>query len=277
MPEVEGVEKMDIWMRLHYESGQVPLASIRGTFREAGYDLLPGVDPKQGQYWRSLLAWYRGRHPGEQAELDWKAFYEATERLGYRPAPVERKAQGDTTEGFGEAILREAWEGAEGFGEATDTVSYRTEARERIVGQTLGRLQWRSVNGGTATPPVYQGDVGVDLATTYHTDVLPEGVTYAPLGVHFAAPPGAWILLLGRSSLASKLGLGMVPGVIDNGFRGEMMAGLFTLGPDPVMVPMGTRVAQAILIPMFPTHLVQVDDLPPSDRGQNGFGSTGGH
>lgn len=276
MPEVEGVEKMDIWMRLHYESGQVPLVNIRQTFREAGYDLAPGVDTKQGQYWRSLLAWYRGRHPGEQAEKDWAAFFAAAGRLGYRPVPVDRTAQEDTTGGFGEATDTVSYS-ATGANEDAPNLAPRAEARERVVGQTLSRFQWLSSDDGIATPPMFQGDVGVDLSTTRWELIEPGKVTYCGLGVRFAAPPGAWILLIGRSSLASKLGLAMVPGIIDNGYRGEMFAGLYPIGPNEVELGMGTRVAQAILIPMFPTHLVQVEELPPSDRGENGFGSTGGH
>lgn len=258
-------EQMDKWMRLHYESGQVPLNQIRATFREAGFDLTTGFQPNDRAFWITLHNWYNTRHQDTVAQTQWEAFREACDRLGYRPAPVDRAAQESTTERLPEAPVAHA----------------RIEARSRVVGQVLGTLQWTPdpTHPGIATPPVFTGDVGVDLSTTEDVTVWPRGVHYVPLGVRFAAPKGAWILLIGRSSLASKLGLGMVPGVIDNGFRGEMLAGLFNLNPEglPVDVPAGTRVAQAILIPMHPTMLLEVETLPESERGENGFGSTGGH
>jgi dUTP pyrophosphatase len=255
---------MDIWLRMHYESGQILMKDIRNAFRHMGYDLVPGEAPGQERAWAEVKDRYSATDSSRVAEEHWEAFREAADRLRYRPARVTEKGQEDTFEGFGE--------------QGVDSVAppMRAEARERVVGQTLGRLRWLSL-GGTATPPVHPGDVGVDLSTVHDAHIQPGGVTYVPLGVAFAAPPGAWILLIGRSSLASKLGLAMVPGVIDNGFRGEMLAGLYPIGPTSIKLPAGTRVAQAILVPMFPTMLEQVDTLPESARGANGFGSTGGH
>jgi dUTP pyrophosphatase len=104
----------------------------------------------------------------------------------------------------------------------------------------------------------------------------PGEVTYVPTGVAFAPPPGFWILLLGRSSLARKLGLACVPGVIDNGYRGEMLAGVYPIGTRAVLVAAGTRLVQAIVVPAPPpVPLIEADELPTSDRGHNGFGSTG--
>jgi dUTP pyrophosphatase len=263
-------EITDPWLRLHYESGQVPMKDIRGVFRTLGYDLEQKPDKElDPESWAEIASLHEALYPDSGSASQWGAFRDAAARLGYRPAWTGGRGQEDTTEDFGEAPVR--------VGYREQVAGGRAEARERIVGQTLGTLKWQSLGGGVATPPVYQGDVGVDLSTVLAVMVMPGQVTYVPLGVKFAAPPGAWIFLLGRSSLASKLGLAMVPGVIDNGFRGEMLAGLYPIGGTPVELPAGTRVAQAILVPMFPTHLVEVTELPPSDRGENGFGSTGGH
>lgn len=144
-------------------------------------------------------------------------------------------------------------------------------------------LYWTPTReGGDVAAPAYLGDVGVDLSTTEDIEVPPGEIVYAPLGVAFAPPADCWLMLTGRSSTAAKLGLATIPGIIDSGYRGEMFAGVYKAGgrgesPDwsPIVVPAGTTIAQAILIPAIFPRLVEVDELPPSDRGTNGFGSSG--
>lgn len=64
-------------------------------------------------------------------------------------------------------------------------------------------------------------------------------------------------------------------GVIDNGYRGELFAGAFNLADVPVVLEVGERVAQLILMPMRIAPLVEVSELSDSERGTLGFGSTG--
>lgn len=241
--------KQDIWLTLHYESGQISMNRIRGVFRDLGYDL-GHQEPDPGSngmlLWGTLANEYLKRFPGSVEAQEWSAFRKATTKMNLHPMPV-------------------------------GTLHMVPEARSRMA--TTGHpIRWKSVNlGGFAYPPAFEGDVGLDLAAAEDMVAYPDRVTYVPTGVAFAAPVGYWILLLGRSSTASKLGLTVVPGVIDNGYRGEMLAGVVPMGPDPVRIAKGTRIIQAIMMPVISPVPEQVEWLPPSDRGNNGFGSTGGH
>ncbi len=66
------------------------------------------------------------------------------------------------------------------------------------------------------------------------------------------------------------------PGLIDAGYRGELVVLLVNLGHEPLTVAPGDRVAQLVLVPVATGSVVEVDELPASDgRGDGGFGSTG--
>lgn len=263
-----------IWQNMHMESGQVSMLHIRNTFRSMGFDLGRVQESGGGAFGR-IAAEYARRHPGQQEMRDWVQFREACDRVGLGPVPVTGRHEAPVPMGPTER-LHDLSVAVSQMGEVPGPMT--VEARERMVYGARNALQWtRVMEGGQAHPPQYPGDVGVDLQTTQAMTVIPGEIVYLPLGVAFAPPANTWILLVGRSSLAAKLGLAMVPGVIDNGFRGQMLAGCYTIGTEPVFVAEGTRVAQAILIPSVVPMLREVQELPESERGQNGFGSTGGH
>lgn len=238
-------EQTNYWMEMHYASGQHPMNEIRRLFRDYGFDLIVGGSGGvHAEDWGRLAGAYAKRHQGSDAIERWAAFRVACDAAGLYP-------------------LRED-EDSDPWG--SDIDGSEPEAFN---------LLWNSFDGGKAHAPKMVGDVGVDLQTT-RTVVCPANVvTYLPTGVRFAALPGTWILLLGRSSTASKLGLAVIPGVIDNGYRGEMFAGVYPVGGEMVVVEQGTRVIQAILMPSILPNLQEVDELPTSARGENGFGSTG--
>ncbi len=98
-----------------------------------------------------------------------------------------------------------------------------------------------------------------------------------PTGVAVAIPAGHAGLVTPRSGLAARHGLGVAngPGLVDSGFRGELRVILINHGPDPVELARGERIAQLVVVPVADVEFVEVDELPPSDRGEGGFGSTG--
>jgi dUTP pyrophosphatase len=68
------------------------------------------------------------------------------------------------------------------------------------------------------------------------------------------------------------------PGTIDAGYRGEIKVNLINLDPTrPLVLHRGDRIAQLVVQPVVRARFVQVDELPGSDRGDAGHGSTGGH
>jgi dUTP pyrophosphatase len=93
-----------------------------------------------------------------------------------------------------------------------------------------------------------------------------------------AIPPGHAGLVLPRSGLARRHGVTLAnsPGLIDAGYRGELVVTLVNLGDAPHRVEPGDRIAQHVLVPVELWDARAVEELPPSDgRGEGGFGSTG--
>jgi dUTP pyrophosphatase len=80
-----------------------------------------------------------------------------------------------------------------------------------------------------------------------------------------------------RSGLASKHGITIVntPGLVDSGYRGELRVVLLNTDPrQPFVVERGMRIAQLVVVPMPEVELVEVEELPESERGVRGFGSS---
>jgi dUTP pyrophosphatase len=83
-----------------------------------------------------------------------------------------------------------------------------------------------------------------------------------------------------RPGLAHRLGLSLVnaPGTIDAGYRGEIKVNLINLDPtSPLVLHRGDRIAQLVVQPVVRARFVPVAELPGSERGEGGHGSTGGH
>ena len=100
-----------------------------------------------------------------------------------------------------------------------------------------------------------------------------------PTGIAVALPDGVCGLVLPRSGLAARSGIGVVngPGLIDPNYRGEINVVLVNLGSERFEAATGDRIAQLLLVPFGSPAVDVVDELPPSgdDRGAGGFGSSG--
>ncbi len=98
-----------------------------------------------------------------------------------------------------------------------------------------------------------------------------------PLGFATAIPEGYYFKVVPRSGLALWEGLSIVnsPGTIDSGYRNEWMAIIVNLSNTDVTLKKGDRICQIILTKMIGYQFEEVNELPESDRGQGGFGSTG--
>ncbi len=122
-----------------------------------------------------------------------------------------------------------------------------------------------------------KGDAGLDLYARFPGRLTPGGRMVVPTGIAVAIPGGFVGLLTPRSGLAVRHGIGIVntPGVIDSGYRGEIHVVLVNLGQDDWSYERGDRVAQLVIVPLAVHEIVEVDELPESERGERGFGSTG--
>ncbi|MFB3738193.1 MAG: dUTP diphosphatase [Candidatus Velamenicoccus archaeovorus] len=124
----------------------------------------------------------------------------------------------------------------------------------------------------------HPGDAGLDLRSTVDLEVPPGGRALVPTGIAVAIPEGHAGLVLPRSGLASKHGLTMAnaPGLIDAGYRGEVICAVVNLDRDhAVRIARGDRIAQLVVVAVPEVRPAWVDELPASTRGEGGFGSTG--
>ena len=124
----------------------------------------------------------------------------------------------------------------------------------------------------------HPGDAGLDLRSAVDVEVAPGERALVPTGVAVAIPDGHAGLVLPRSGLASKHGLTMAnaPGLIDAGYRGEVICAVVNLDRDtPVRISKGDRIAQLVVVKVPELAAEWVDELPLTTRGKGGFGSTG--
>jgi dUTP pyrophosphatase len=124
----------------------------------------------------------------------------------------------------------------------------------------------------------HEGDAGLDLCSTIDVEVLPGERAMVPTGLSVAIPDGHAGLVLPRSGLASREGLTLAnaPGLIDSGYRGEVTCAVVNLDRDQaVKISRGDRVAQLVVVALPQILPSWVNELPPSSRGEGGFGSSG--
>lgn len=125
--------------------------------------------------------------------------------------------------------------------------------------------------------PARPGDAGVDLTATESAKLEPGERRLVSTGVAVAIPAGYAGFVQPRSGMAVKKGLGVLnsPGLIDSGYRGELKVIVINLSQDAVALERGDRIAQLVIVPVPAVSYEEVDQLPASERGEGGFGSTG--
>lgn len=102
-----------------------------------------------------------------------------------------------------------------------------------------------------------------------------SNITPVHTGIASEIPVGHAGLFWSRSSYGIG-GIEIAAGVIDPGYRGELVVCLINLNPFRVHIPSGSKIAQMVIVPVVNTAVELVDELSDSQRGEKGFGSTGG-
>ncbi|MBM7776301.1 dUTP pyrophosphatase [Actinokineospora baliensis] len=124
------------------------------------------------------------------------------------------------------------------------------------------------------------GDAGADLVTTSDVVIPPGERVLVGTGIAIALPDGYAGFVHPRSGLAARLGLSVVntPGTIDAGYRGEIKVCLINHDPrETIALRRGDRIAQLVLQRVEHAVFREVAELGGSERGDGGYGSTGGH
>lgn len=123
----------------------------------------------------------------------------------------------------------------------------------------------------------YAGDAGLDLAACERIELGPGERAVVPTGLAVAIPEGYAGFVQPRSGLAARHGISVVnsPGLVDAGYRGELRVVLLnTDARETFVVEPGMRVAQLVVLPLPGLEIEEVDELPESERGVRGFGSS---
>jgi dUTP diphosphatase len=139
-------------------------------------------------------------------------------------------------------------------------------------------LPIRKVRPDAVVPTrAYEGDAGLDLSACERVELAPGERSLVPTGLAVAIPEGHAGFVQPRSGLAAKHGISIVntPGLVDSGYRGELLVNLVnTDRATTFVVEPGMRIAQLVIVELPAVELVEVDELPESERGVRGFGSS---
>ena len=120
-----------------------------------------------------------------------------------------------------------------------------------------------------------EGAAGFDLQSADYVILYPGQRLAIPTGFAWAIPLGQVGMIRPRSGLAVRRGIDVLAGVIDADYRGEVAVVLINHGTRPLDIEAGERIAQMVVQPCMVSVTVECDELPSTERGHGGFGSTG--
>jgi len=142
-----------------------------------------------------------------------------------------------------------------------------------VIELPIRRLRDDAVVPGRA----YDGDAGLDLAACERIELRPGERATVGTGLAVAIPDGYAGFVQPRSGLAARNGITIVntPGLVDSGYRGELKVVLLnTDARETFVVEPGMRIAQLVVMELPSVDAIEVDELPQSERGVRGFGSS---
>jgi dUTP pyrophosphatase len=144
----------------------------------------------------------------------------------------------------------------------------------------MTKIQIKKLSNKVLTPKYETaGSSGMDLAAYIEKDLIinPGNKVLVPTGFSLSVPQGFEIQIRPRSGLAVKKGITVLntPGTIDSDYRGEIKVILINLSKDKFIIKNGERIAQMVVCPVEQVTMEEVEKLSDTDRGKDGFGSTG--
>ena len=137
-------------------------------------------------------------------------------------------------------------------------------------------LEVRKISDDAIVPSyAHPGDAGLDLYANETVIVNPGVVGKIRTGIAMAIPDGYVGLCWDKSGLSMKHGIKVLAGVIDSGYRGELIVGVINLGTEPYTFEKGHKVMQMLIQKVEEVNVAIVPELTETHRGEKGFGSTG--
>lgn len=140
------------------------------------------------------------------------------------------------------------------------------------------KINIETIDGAPVPEYAHDGDAAVDLRAADDCYIESGDWHVVPTGIKVAIPDGYAAFVLPRSGLATKQGLTLVnsPGLIDSGYRGEIGVPLFNVNRTVGRrIRKGDRIAQLLIVPVPSVMFQQVAELDDTERGADGFGSSG--
>lgn len=136
------------------------------------------------------------------------------------------------------------------------------------------RIEVKLEPGAKLPTKAHEADAGFDLYTPKSVYLAPHTAAAIDTGVHMAIPEGYVGMIKSKSGLNVKHGVSC-EGVIDAGYTGTIVAKLYNNGGEAVSFESGDKITQIVIMPIPKVRLVEVDALEDTERGDNGFGSSG--
>ncbi len=137
-------------------------------------------------------------------------------------------------------------------------------------------IKVQKIKPGAKLPSyAHSNDAGMDIFSIEDVEILPGKIAQIKTGLAFELPSDCVGLVWDKSGLSQIHGLKTLGGVLDAGYRGELMVGLINLSNKRYLLEKGHKVAQLLIQKIEITKIVEVDILGDSSRGAEGFGSTG--
>lgn len=129
-------------------------------------------------------------------------------------------------------------------------------------------------NGAYKPTRAFPTDAGLDIYSPVRAIVEPNESVIIDTGVHVELPPGTVGLIKSKSGLMTKHGI-TSDGTIDEDYRGSIRVILFNHGSDFYIVEKGDKISQLVVLPIYRPDVELVEHLTDTERGENGFGSSG--
>ena len=140
----------------------------------------------------------------------------------------------------------------------------------------MGFVSYKLLTESAQMPfKAHRSDAGFDLCADEDAWIFANKRTTIKTGISFEMPENMAGLIWPRSGLSVKKGIDVLAGVVDSGYRGEIMVCLYNTGDKDVLIKHGDRIAQIIFQDVPEVGITVIDSLGSSQRGSDGFGSTG--
>ena len=138
------------------------------------------------------------------------------------------------------------------------------------------KVKIKKIDGDAKIPSyAHGGDAGMDIYSAENLTVKAGEHAKVRTGIAMEIPDGFVGLVWDKSGISMNYGLKTLGGVIDSGYRGEVVIGVVNLSKEDYVVEKGNKIAQILIQKVESPEIKEVEELSNSERGEKGFGSTG--